>query len=99
MGWIGAGDNPEKYRIGVLTIGHVAISCTAVSWNVAEEEVGDVALKNDDLAVARKDPREHADGALQDGYHRQHGRYAEGDTRDADKTTECDGAEGWSGSA
>ena len=53
--------------------------------NIAEEKVGDVALKNDDLAVARQDAGKHADGALQNGNYGKHGSNAESYAGDTDE--------------
>lgn len=52
--------------------------------DIAEEEVGDVSLKDDDLAVAREDAGKHTNGALQDRDDRKHGGDAEGDAGHAD---------------
>ena len=80
-----AGDNTEEDRVGVLDhrpLGHLR---HCVCWHTAEEKIRDVALEDDDLAVAREDAGEHADCALKDGDDGEHGGHAERDSRDADK--------------
>ncbi len=84
-GVAGAGDNAEEHRIGMR---HYAPGCDLLhrrGGNVAEEEVGDIAFKDNDLAVAGQDAGEHADRALQHSDHGKHGRDTEGDARNTDR--------------
>ncbi len=53
--------------------------------DAAEEEVGDVALEDDDLAIAGEDAGEHADGSLENCDDGEHGGDAECDACDADQ--------------
>jgi len=57
--------------------------------NAAEEEIGDVALENNDFAIVRQDAGEHSDCALQDGNHGEHGRNTESDARDTDERADA----------
>ena len=86
---IGAGDNAKEHRIGMCHHRPTGDFLHRRSGNVAEEKVRDVALEDDDLAIARQDAGKHADGALENGDHGQHGRDAEGDARDTDERTDA----------
>ena len=57
--------------------------------NIAEKKVRDVALEDDDLAIARQNAGKHSDSALQDGDHGEHGRDTEGDARNADERADA----------
>src|SRR5208337_3033757 len=59
--------------------------CSRVCRNIAEEKVGDISFEDDDLAVVRENPGEHADRSLQDRDDRKHCGYAEGYSRHADQ--------------
>jgi hypothetical protein len=48
-----AGDDSEQNRIRMRYHRPIGNLPSRVCWNIAEEEVGDVPLKDDDLAVVR----------------------------------------------
>ena len=82
---VGAGDDSEEHWIGMRHHWPAGDLRNCRRGNVAEEEVGDIAFEDDDLAVAGQNAGEHADGALKDGDHSEHCRDAEGDAGDADE--------------
>ena len=76
-GVVGAGDDAEENGIGVRNRGPGRDFAGDRCGDVAEEKIGDVAFEDDDFAIARKDAGEHADRALEDGDHSEHGGDAE----------------------
>ena len=86
---VGAGYNSEEYRIGMRDHRPAGDLLCRRRRNAAEEEIGDVALENNDFAIVRQDAGEHSDCALQDGNHGEHGRNTEGDARDADERADA----------
>ena len=86
---VSAGHNSEEHRIGMIHHRPAGNLFHCRSGNVAEKEIRDVALENDDFAIARQDAGEHSDCALQDGNHGEHGRNAEGNARDADERADA----------
>src|SRR5271165_5473150 len=63
--------------------------CSRVCRNIAEKEVGDISLEDDDLAVVGENSGEHADRSLQDCDDRKHCGYAEGYSRHADQRADA----------
>ena len=79
------GDEAEEQRLAGLHCGEFADALELLGGHAAEEEIGDVPLEDEIVAVDREDALEHADGAVDEGEDGQHRRHAEADARDADE--------------
>ena len=93
MGWSALETMPKRTGSACATVDQLDDFAGGGCGHIAEEEIGDVALEDDDFAVAGEDAREHADGALQDGDDGEHGGDAEGDSGDADEGADAVAAE------
>ena len=82
---IRAGNNAEEDRIRMLDKRPRFDFMQRRLRHIRKEQVGDVALKNDDLTVTGEDAGEHADRTLQHGHDCQHGGHAERDAGNADE--------------
>ena len=92
-GVVGAGNDSEQNRICMSDGGPGSDFAGDRSGNIAEEEIGDVALEDDNFTVVRENAREHADGALKNGDHGEHGGDTEGNAGDADEGADAVTAE------
>src|ERR1700722_1458916 len=83
-GVIGARHDAEEHWVGVLHNGPRCDLLHCRRGYIAEEEIGDIALEDNDFAVTREDTREHSYGSLKHCDDREHGSHAERDAGDAD---------------
>jgi hypothetical protein len=90
---VGARYDAEEHRVGVTHHRPRRDRLRRGRRNAAEEQIRDVALEDDDLAVAGENAGEHADRALQHRDDGQHRRDAEGDARDAEERPDAMPAE------
>src|ERR1700738_2107939 len=83
-GVISAGDHAEEYRIGMRHHRPRRHLARGRGRDIAEKEIGDVALKHDEFGAAGENAGKHPNRALKNGDYGEHGRYAECNASDAD---------------
>ncbi len=92
-GVIGARNYSEQNGICVSDGGPGSDFAGDRSGNIAEKKIGDVALEDNNFTVVRENARKHANGALKNGDHGEHGGDTEGNAGNTDQGADAVTAE------